>query len=186
MSSLDSDFAVFSKKTSTPKTSTAKKHEAISFQSILESSLKISSGSPLTPFSIPSWNELSTQMSPFLWPIVCARCSRTEASPMKRGWRPSKTSSKRPGSWLRRLTGNTTRSLSIFFLPLETPFLAARVYLVVLPGKLNLLLRGVVFHFGDANLPRFPVLMIIFPYCLTMQATFPHRGCVLLVLSLDD
>merc|ERR550539_1519835 len=40
---------------------------------------------------------------------VCARCSRTEACQMKRGWKPSKTNLRKPDSWLKKPTENTTR-----------------------------------------------------------------------------
>merc|ERR1712047_212983 len=48
---------------------------------------------------------------------VCARCWRTGACQMKRGWKPSKTNSKTPDSSLKRLTENTTR------LPANWPWL---------------------------------------------------------------
>ena len=43
------------------------------------------------------------------WQTVCARCSRTEACQMKRGWKPSKTNLRKPDSWLKKPTENTTR-----------------------------------------------------------------------------
>ena len=46
---------------------------------------------------------------------VCARCSRTEACQMKRGWKPSKTNLRKPDSWLKKPTENTTRWPFIFF-----------------------------------------------------------------------
>ena len=42
---------------------------------------------------------------------VCARCLRTDPFPMKSVWRLWRTSWRRPGSWLKRLTANTTRSV---------------------------------------------------------------------------
>merc|ERR1711862_1028273 len=48
---------------------------------------------------------------------VCARCWRTGACQMKRGWKPSKPNSKTPDSSLKRLTENTTR------LPANWPWL---------------------------------------------------------------
>merc|ERR1719334_603951 len=43
-------------------------------------------------------------------PNVCVRCSRTGACQMKRGWRRSRINSKKPDSWLKKQTENTTRS----------------------------------------------------------------------------
>merc|ERR1712018_748216 len=40
---------------------------------------------------------------------VCARCSRTEACQMRRGWKLSKTNLKKPDSWLKKPTENTMR-----------------------------------------------------------------------------
>ncbi len=50
-------------------------------------------------------------------PTVCAKYWRTGACQMKSAWRLSRTNSKMPDSWLRRLTENTTRlnQFPIFF-----------------------------------------------------------------------
>ena len=43
---------------------------------------------------------------------VWGRCWRTAPCPTRRGWRPWRTSWRRPDSWPRRLTGNTMRCRS--------------------------------------------------------------------------
>merc|ERR1712001_813169 len=53
-----------------------------------------------------SWPRLRTPLTNL---NVCARCWRTGACQMKREWKPSKTNSKTPDFWLKKLTENMTR-----------------------------------------------------------------------------
>ena len=67
-------------------------------------------------YAMPEWAKTSSsQHNVAIWDTwhcfhaVCARCWRTGACQTRRGWKPSKTNSKMPDSWLKKQTENTMR-----------------------------------------------------------------------------